>query len=518
MPEALAEISLQSFAALQDGATANATINETAGYIQGINTSFIEEYLNANINVTELQNITTDFFIPDEVMPPEEVYLPFSMQFDYNRSYEYTTLPSALKWKVNLTISSSNSSVLFYENNLTEIAGLPFAIDFTPTTANDSQNMQNSSIPAYEINVTPQIWLNSTHVNGTPVPWGSEVSVSFSMQMINTTYMTKWLYAGEKSAIVIDAPKTEFAAYNKTFERVQALQNTSQNETLAREGLYLIGSHFFLSSDYHTDQQSEGFGIRWARTSPAVLFVTKENLVESFNGTPISVSNGGTSNDLKYDSIVSSDDSSLAASFNLLRGFAVSGFEGTSLENFYDNVTGISAVYLLGKAIDGNVSVYIISNDTIDRLDNLSISQYDKEIIRELLQKSPTLFAMIPESPSQTGNWSGIGYAIIDSITGETKYLISGGLSGGGTSEITDNITPCSRFLGKAYMLGVFAAMFAAGLAMYCASTLFVPLICRTLIIEEPVNYLIDPIPGAADVPGWLLQLGYEEYCGENGY
>ena len=432
---------------LQEGATENATINETAGYIQGIDTTFIEEYLNSHINVTELQNITTDFFVPEEVMPPEEIYLPFSMQFDFNRSYEYSNLPSALKWKINLTLSSSNGAVLEYENNLTEMAGLPFAIDFTPTTQNDSDNMQNSSIPAYDVNVTPQIWLNSTHVNGTPVPWGSEVYVSFSMQMINTTYMTKWLYAGEKSAVVIDAPRTEYLAYNRTFERVQALQNSSQNESFARDSLSLMGLSLFQSSDYRTDLQADIFGIKWARVRPGVVFVTKENYVESFDGIPTTVTNGGTSVDLKFDQIVTSADRDEGAAFNIERGFSISGFEGTALEDFYVNVTGISAAYILNKALAENISMYFISNDTIERLDNLSIPQGDKEIIQGLLQQSPTNVVMIPANTTQVGNWSGVGYVIFSSDTGAAKYLISGGLAGGATDKKTSssNLDECSK-------------------------------------------------------------------------
>lgn len=73
---------------LQQGALANATINETAGYVTGINTSFIDIYTSANVQTTVLQNITEEFFVPEEKTPPTEVYLPLSMQFDFNKSYE----------------------------------------------------------------------------------------------------------------------------------------------------------------------------------------------------------------------------------------------------------------------------------------------------------------------------------------------------------------------------------------------------------------------------------------------
>jgi len=448
---------------LQEGATANATINETAGYIQGINTTFIEEYLNNHVNVTELQNITEEFFVPEEVMPPAEVYFPFSMQFGFKRYFEYSHLPFTLKWTINLSLTSmaSNNTVLTYQNNLTEMAGLPFAIDFVPTTSLDAQNMQNTSIPAYEINVTPQVWLNSTHVNGTPVPYGSEVAVQFAMTMVDRTIMTKWLYAGEKSGVVIDAPKMEFTAYNRTFERVWNLQNSTQNDTFARESLYLMGSSFFLSSDYHTDLQADIYGVRWARTKPGVIFVTKENKVESLGGIPTTVKNGGTSVDLKFDQIITSADRNNGVAFNLQRGFAISGFEGGVLETFYANTTGISATYILNKGLAENVSTYFISNDTIDRLNNLSIPQGDKEIIQDLLQQSPTYFVIVLANTTIVGNWTGLGYAVIDSETGAGKYLVSGGLAGGSTNRETEDIKwRCAKEGAEALLYGIGAAVY----------------------------------------------------------
>jgi hypothetical protein len=415
---------------LQEGATANATINETAGYIQGINTSFIEEYLNSHINVTELQNITVDFFIPEEVMPPEEVYLPFSMQFDFNRSFEYTNLPSALKWKINLELTTIINTTSFYYN-LTEIAGLPFAIDFTPTTQNDSAKMQNSSIPAYEINVTPQIWLNTSYTNGTPVTYGSEVDVTFSMSLIDTTTVTKWLYAGEKSAIVINAPRTEITTHNQTYQRIKALQLTSQNETLERESLYLVGSHFFFRGDYYSDGLAEQFGSRWARTKPAVAFVSKSKSVSTFEGNPLTVADGGTSFDLKLDQVTSSIKEESLVIFNFERGSALSALEGEMFEEFYNISSGISAGSILTTAVERNISIYFISNSTVERLNYLSIPQADKVVIKSILQDNPLLLAIVPQNIIEIGDWSGIGYELIDIRSGAGKYLLSGGLSGG---------------------------------------------------------------------------------------
>jgi hypothetical protein len=168
--------------------------------------------------------------------------------------------------------------------------------------------------------------------------------------------------------------------------------------------------------------------------------VTKEKRVESFNGTPMNVTEGGTSVDLKYDQVVSSSSANKSIAFNFQRGLAVSGFEGTILEKFYQNVTGISTISLWNKAIETNVSIFFITNDTMDRLDNVSIPQGDKDIIISLINSSTSFFAIVPNGSIQIGSWSGVGYAIIDAESGAGKYLISGGLEGGVVDKVTGKV------------------------------------------------------------------------------
>jgi len=433
----------------------------------------------SHIKTDVQQNITEAFFMPEEKMPPTEVYLPFSMQFDYNKSYEYSTLSEQLKYKVIVNVDSTRGNLLHYENTLPKIAGKPFVLDFVPATTQDAEKMQNPSIPAYEINVKPQLYLDTTPANGTNVVYGSELDLTLNISLADSMATTKFLYAGEKSAIVIDAPKTEFLAYNRTFERAKQFQNSTNNESFARESLFLIGQNFFSSSNFYTDGQADSFGLRWARTTPAIAFVVKNRKAESFGNIPVSVKNSGSSVDLKFDQIVTSADKTTATVFNLQRGIAVSGYEGAVLEMFYSNVTGISATKILNDAVAQNTSLYFISNDTIERLDYISIPQGDKEIIRTLLQQSPNYFVIIPQTTAQITNWSGIGYIIIDGKTGAGRYLISGGLAGGNTDKETDLIEIGKKAYCTYEAVGDFvllaSAVFTTLMFTACSYTALVP-------------------------------------------
>ncbi|MEE9176017.1 MAG: transglutaminase family protein [Thermodesulfobacteriota bacterium] len=432
---------------LQDGALSGAEINAEEGYITGIDTKFVDSYLDANVQTEILQDISEEFFIPEEKMPPDEVHLPLSMQFDFNKSYEYSTLPNALKYRVSIDIDSSEGSLLHYENFLPMMSGEPFVLDFAPATIADEQKIQNGA-PAYEIIVTPRLYLGDDYTSGDDTMYGGNLNITLEISLVESLETSKKIYAWEKTAIVIDAPRTEFLAYNETFERVKSLQDAGDNKTLARESLYLIGSNFFLSSDFYTDGLADTNGMRWARAKPGIVFITKENKVESFDGLPIAVSNGGTSVDLKLDHVTLSASLNETVTFNLQRGMVVSAYEGVILEDFYD-IIGVSALTIFNKAITENIPIHVITKDTLDRLNLLDISTGDKENIRELLQISSDYYAFIPAEDIQIGKWNGVGYAIIDIRTGTGKYLLSGGLAGGSTSDITKCVLKVIGTLSK---------------------------------------------------------------------
>jgi hypothetical protein len=242
-------------------------------------------------------------------------------------------------------------------------------------------------------------------------------------------------------------------------------------------------------------------GARWARVGPATLFVTKEKRVESFNGTPMNVTEGGTSVDLKYDQIVADSDKNTTISFNVQRGFTLSGYEGTVLEIFYENVTGISTASLFNKAIQTNVSIFFVANDTLDRLDNISIPQGDKDIIKSLVNASSEVFAVVPNGSVQIGNWMGVGYVIVDRNSGTGKYLISGGLNGGSTDKPTpEGLSKTQSCVILALAVGIGAPLVVINVA--CVVAIFTPegvLFCTRLFRTERRLYpvykrVINPI------------------------
>jgi hypothetical protein len=99
----------------------------------------------------------------------------------------------------------------------------------------------------------------------------------------------------------------------------------------------------------------------------------------------------------------------------------------------------VSAIKLLGLANQQNVPIYIIDSENSQRVDELSISSYDKQDIRNLINAGRKV--LVPQSDVQHVNYSGIGYIALDLQTGAGAYMISGGYNGGDTT--CDGVSDC---------------------------------------------------------------------------
>ena len=118
-----------------------------------------------------------------------------------------------------------------------------------------------------------------------------------------------------------------------------------------------------------------------------------------------------------------------------------SGNIGSYLEN------GIIEQMYKWQGISASKSIYIANNMG---LKIYSISRSNYQSVLPLLQvtnevKSDIMNAVnagkevtIPEKNIQLNSWTGIGYIVMDSNTGAAAYLISGGLSGGSSTEDRD--------------------------------------------------------------------------------
>jgi len=135
-----------------------------------------------------------------------------------------------------------------------------------------------------------------------------------------------------------------------------------------------------------------------------------------------------------YSPFSKDGDTEKAKSFMLSSGSIGSGLEHAIFEQLY-NVSSVSAVKIIQLANEQGIPVYSINSTNVNEiLPKLQVSGAVKSGIQSAVASGKVV--TIPERNIQYYNWTGIGYIVLDPETGAGAYMISGGIAGGGTSEL----------------------------------------------------------------------------------
>ena len=111
---------------------------------------------------------------------------------------------------------------------------------------------------------------------------------------------------------------------------------------------------------------------------------------------------------------------------------SASAWEHLILEAFYD-IPSVSAIKLLKLVSQQGIPIYQIDSQNIAQiLPLLTVSNEVQSDIQNAVNAGKRV--TISQTDVQLNNWVGVGYIILDPLTGVGAYLISGGLAGGGTS------------------------------------------------------------------------------------
>jgi cell wall-associated NlpC family hydrolase len=118
----------------------------------------------------------------------------------------------------------------------------------------------------------------------------------------------------------------------------------------------------------------------------------------------------------------------------VISGMTSSALENRIFETFLDTPS-VSAMKLLKYANQQGVPIYTIDSTNIGQL--LPAIQVSSEIKMEIQNAiNAGKKVVISQTELQYYEWSGVGYVILDPLTGAGAYRISGGLDGGRTAKI----------------------------------------------------------------------------------
>jgi hypothetical protein len=456
-----------------DQVEASATINESEGYVSGVDSVFIrdtfqnyETQVKSYITQNFPEPTTGDVFGTKDIIKHEFSYLlgalpPKAVVLGGS----YAEIPDNLRHKITFEVEkdSSDDTPLTLTKNLPELAGKRITLSYAPATGEDEAVIESylpephpdgspiqpeelpDSLPAYLINVIPELRIDGQlAATGTAVCIGTEET--FSMQFcdpsITEAPIINDISAGAFLAIGLNLGKISHdqileleARVQTTKARLEAEDPDVTKEDFFGDLLYATAVMYHLELGITNVMAARRTGVAVA-TLPSENIFSARVKVDTFFGVPHSVSHGGLSMDadrLVYVLKALDGDGDKALQYTLNSGITSSALEHGVPQQLWsspdDPVEAISAVKALRIANEQGIATYTIDQSNVDAvLPQLQIDSLAKTDIQNAINMGKVV--TVSKENIDFNGWIGCGYIILDPDTGAGAYMISEGLSG----------------------------------------------------------------------------------------
>ena len=380
----------------------------------------------------------------------------------------YGQLPSSLQQKITFG---------FYTDIFGDISDpltFPWAqlnneqvtLSFSPATPDDEAALQSllpsgqitdisqlpSSIPSYLVNVVPELRVNGQIVKtGSPLQLGEEITFRFDPTFVSQgtipkqynviagSYLSIAVIGGNVSPDRLTGLQTDLT----TTKTILASGNPTQIGTLSREDL--LGDMFqagtlgyfaqYLALSHIAGLQQGAFH----NLGAGLGSVGYEPNVDYFFGFPRAIEAGGVALNIPIVNITgtSAPDAVQKKDFTLQIGVLSSTLEHGVPEQMFDDADpntpapdAFSAVKALQKAAAQGQRIYQLTQASQSA--TLANIHHDPTTMDEITNALATGREVITHTdPVSVPGYSGAGYIILDPVTGEGAYKISGGGNGG---------------------------------------------------------------------------------------
>ncbi len=300
-------------------------------------------------------------------------------------------------------------------------------------------NMLN--VPPYLLNVVPIFMVEGREVaagSGTVIGYMNRLTMTMYEPNRGSSRVDNLITVGSYAAISIETQKVpvEVLAQRLALLRTNSINSDRVTmDDLLGELLYDIGISYFHHLGVDEALYAQVLQLAHRRVGSEAM-TSLGVIVDSVFGVPISARQGGFTIDVDKDVLsvsAVSGDREREISFMYYSGISSSAWESRVFQTFFDTPT-ISAIDLIRNAKRSGQEV--LSIDSLNLDDALSRCEVSIEVISEIRNAvSAGLEVIVPRSNSQYEEWYGTGYIVIEEGSGVGAYMISGGLSGGGTAK-----------------------------------------------------------------------------------
>ncbi len=459
---------------LADQFAASGTVNETEGWVSGLDPTILENaqtqaqqaletYISDNLPNPTVGDVIggRKTIIQDApVLPAGLPYRPLVV------GARYASLPNALRHRLEIGFGTGSSAMPDEPVVLdwSRVNNHKLTLSFRAATSADEQALQSllpdgqitdasqlpQSIPAYLVQVVPELRLDGKLVkSGAPMALGEDLnlnytlidptrgSVRFNSPVVAGSYLSIGTAGGAISPAVLDALKARVKATKSTLES----QNPDLIGALTREDM--LGDLFYAGSlgyfaEYAGLAYLAGLGQGLHHElAPSIGTYGYVPSVDYFFGFPLEISPGGIEMDMDQVARFNGGDGytpDVRKAFNIETGVLASALEHTIPEQMFvtaDNPgEAISAVKAVGKATTLGQRIYEITAD--NQAETLPNIRHDSGTMAEIRSALNVGMDVITHADSvSVPGWSGSGYIILDPLTGDGAYKISNGENGG---------------------------------------------------------------------------------------
>lgn len=357
----------------------------------------------------------------------------------------FASLPSSLRYSLTISLYASPTDQSLESSQLETTISLPIAalhrisVTHTPASQADADVIKSAidagstSLPAYLIRVIPQLKLDDAVLASAPAS-------TMGTQQI---WQVRFSGPGEAGSPVSFTDKVAgdelvFSVDGNGINGNAAVNQLIASQKSAIENLHFASLTYWTAHDWFDRFISSAFKVRTVRL-PSVALAGSGFTPRYFFGIPRSASFLGQVFDARRVYVAAvAPTAALRRGFLIQAGTQGSQFEASAFNSVYGRPQGtaLSAAEYLHYAVLRGVPIYSITPENAAAvLPSLAVSDDVRNDISTAIANGKVVVTAGRSVLARTT--SGIGYIILDPVTGEGAYLIDGGLNG--------SVMPCCQ-------------------------------------------------------------------------
>jgi PKD repeat protein len=461
--------------ALVDHLTQTTTINETEGWVSGLDQNYLQTTLQSY--QTQLENYLTqthpeatvgEVLGTQTIIPANRPVLAAGLPYQVvARGNTFATLPATLRHTLTVTLFESVTAQALDNPSFTVTLSLPVLrsqrlhLTYVPATEMDAQALahyQNdpnvTQLPLYLFRVKPVLKLEDTVLAEGP-------AVTMGQPQDYTLTLTDPHQSQAQPPGVVQAGDEVVFTVNGnglTLDVLKSRAASSRDTPDVAENLHQLGLLFWFEHDWLDSLAARVYQVRTQRL-PSVGVFFMPLTVRYLFGIPKSGYYHTRQIDVRRNvQMVVGETSPARFDFMSHIGLHGSYLEGSVLDQLFGQtwMPGRSTTQVLKEAVQQNIPIYTITSTNLQTvLPQLSLTADVREEIINAVSTGKTV--VIPQRDVTQGRWVGTGYLIQDPVTGAGAYLIDGGYNGGTWEGCT--ITVQASVYRQGFIYGALSAL-----------------------------------------------------------